>query len=93
MFEFAVRALTVLLGLGFMICLPWAMFYPEQRPAYVVLVLVCFEGILFSIIYSAVWAQGNSQPMHWFASPLRLLFLAVGWLYLTLARRYYRRRH
>lgn len=90
MFDFYVRGLTVLLGLGFMVALPWAMFWPEQRPAYVLLVLVCFEGILFSIVYSAAWAQTNRQPAHWFASPLRLACLVVGWAYLVLARRHYR---
>jgi hypothetical protein len=89
--ELVFRALTVVLGVTLMVCLPWAMFWPERRPPYVFLVFMFVEITMFSIVWSAVWAQNHGIGLHWFAGPLRVLALSFAMAYLFYARRYYRR--
>lgn len=91
MIDLVVRMLTVVLGVGFMLFLPRAMFWPERRKPYVLLVLICVEGLVASCLLGVVYAQARGMALQWYGAPLRLVFLAVGWAYLWAARRDYAR--
>jgi hypothetical protein len=90
MAEFILRALTVVLGIGYMLFLPRAMFWPRQRPPYVLWALLVNEGLVLSICLGTIYAHRNGLPLLWFGAPMRAFFLGIGWMYLFSAWRDYR---
>lgn len=54
MVEFFTRGLTVLLGVGIVLFLPRAMFWPRRRQPYALLLFLMVEILTVSVVFAAI---------------------------------------
>lgn len=93
MVEFFTRGLTVLLGVGIVLFLPRAMFWPRRRQPYALLLFLMVEILTVSVVFAAIYAHAKGLPVVWFGAPLRAVALALGWAYLWRARKDWQHGH